>query len=101
MRMERRTLVKALAAIVGAGVVGTSVPAFSQQKEVRVAMIAPMSGPWARQGELMARIERLGGWEWQHRVETVPELMCLPSPLVARQRCRPFREDDRTGAAVR
>ncbi|HEX6923963.1 MAG TPA: ABC-F family ATP-binding cassette domain-containing protein [Longimicrobiaceae bacterium] len=25
----------------------------------------------ARQGELMARIEALGGWHWQHRVETV------------------------------
>jgi ATP-binding cassette subfamily F protein uup len=25
----------------------------------------------AQQGELMARIERLGGWDWQHRVETV------------------------------
>ncbi|HEX6069767.1 MAG TPA: ABC-F family ATP-binding cassette domain-containing protein [Longimicrobiaceae bacterium] len=25
----------------------------------------------ARQGELMATIDRLGGWDWQHRVETV------------------------------
>ena len=43
--------------------------AWSQQKEVRVAMIAPMSGPWARQGELMKKgadmaiedINRAGG----------------------------------------
>jgi ABC transport system ATP-binding/permease protein len=25
----------------------------------------------AQQGELMAHIDRLGGWDWQHRVETV------------------------------
>jgi branched-chain amino acid transport system substrate-binding protein len=44
-------------------------PAWSQAKEVRVAMIAPMSGPWARQGELMKKgadmaiedINRAGG----------------------------------------
>src|ERR1700731_4731039 len=29
------------------------VPAEGQTKEVRVAMIAPLSGPWARQGQLM------------------------------------------------
>ena len=28
-------------------------PALAQTKEVRVAMIAPLSGPWARQGQLM------------------------------------------------
>src|SRR4051794_28879452 len=28
-------------------------PAAAQAKEVRVAMIAPLSGPWARQGQLM------------------------------------------------
>jgi len=28
-------------------------PAVAQTKEVRVAMIAPLSGPWARQGQLM------------------------------------------------
>ena len=28
-------------------------PAAAQTKEVRVAMIAPLSGPWARQGQLM------------------------------------------------
>src|SRR5690606_40548703 len=28
-------------------------------------------GLLARQGELMSRVEALGGWDWQHRVETV------------------------------
>jgi branched-chain amino acid transport system substrate-binding protein len=70
MKTQRRTLVKALvAALAGAGVAGAAVPAWSQAKEVRVAMIAPMSGPWARQGELMKKgadmaiedINRAGG----------------------------------------
>jgi branched-chain amino acid transport system substrate-binding protein len=30
-----------------------SIPAAAQTKEVKVAMIAPLSGPWARQGQLM------------------------------------------------
>jgi len=67
--MQRRTIIKAmLAAVAGASVVGAA-PAWSQAKEVRVAMIAPMSGPWARQGELMKKgadmaiedINRAGG----------------------------------------
>jgi branched-chain amino acid transport system substrate-binding protein len=37
-----------------AGTVGLGLrPAIAQTKEVRVAMIAPLSGPWARQGQLM------------------------------------------------
>jgi branched-chain amino acid transport system substrate-binding protein len=64
MRMQRRRI---LAAVVLAGVV--ALPAWAQPKEVRVAMIAPMSGPWARQGELMKKgadmaiedINRAGG----------------------------------------
>ena len=37
-----------------AGIVGLRWgPAIAQTKEVRVAMIAPLSGPWARQGQLM------------------------------------------------
>ena len=67
--MQRRTIIKAmLAAAAGASVVGAA-PAWPQAKEVRVAMIAPMSGPWARQGELMKKgadmaiedINRAGG----------------------------------------
>jgi branched-chain amino acid transport system substrate-binding protein len=68
--MKRRTIGKAmLAALAGAGVAAAAAPAWSQAKEVRVAMIAPMSGPWARQGELMKKgadmaiedINRAGG----------------------------------------
>jgi branched-chain amino acid transport system substrate-binding protein len=37
-----------------AGVIGSGLrPAIAQTVEVRVAMIAPLSGPWARQGQLM------------------------------------------------
>lgn len=70
MRIQRRTMVKAvLAAMMGAGAIGVGSPAWSQAKEVRVAMIAPMSGPWARQGDLMKKgadmaiedINRAGG----------------------------------------
>src|SRR2546425_10532054 len=61
-----RTIVKAMLA---AAIAVSSGPAWSQAKEVRVAMIAPMSGPWARQGELMKKgadmaiedINRAGG----------------------------------------
>src|SRR5438105_13015570 len=65
--MHRRIVVKGLAAaLVASGMVGA---AWAQQEEVRVAMIAPMSGPWARQGELMKKgadmaiedINRAGG----------------------------------------
>jgi len=38
-----------LAALVGLG----AAPARAETKEVRVALIAPLSGPWARQGQLM------------------------------------------------
>jgi branched-chain amino acid transport system substrate-binding protein len=69
--MERRKVVKAVAAAVAAAGIVAAGPAWSQAKpkEVRVAMIAPMSGPWARQGELMKKgadmaiedINRAGG----------------------------------------
>jgi len=37
-----------------AGTIGLGLrPAAAQTREVRVAMIAPLSGPWARQGQLM------------------------------------------------
>ena len=38
----------------GAGL-GISAPAVAQTKEVKIGLIAPMSGPWARQGELMLK----------------------------------------------
>jgi len=64
--MKRRSMLAVLAL---AGVVALPLPSAAQQKEVRVAMIAPMSGPWARQGELMKKgadmaiedINRAGG----------------------------------------
>jgi branched-chain amino acid transport system substrate-binding protein len=63
MKVKHTAVIAALAGLVAAG------PAWSQAKEVRVAMIAPMSGPWARQGELMKKgadmaiedINRAGG----------------------------------------
>jgi branched-chain amino acid transport system substrate-binding protein len=63
MKVQHTAVIAALAGLVAAG------PAWSQAKEVRVAMIAPMSGPWARQGELMKKgadmaiedINRAGG----------------------------------------
>jgi len=70
MRTQRRMMVRALlGAMAGAGIALAAGPAWSQAKEVRVAMIAPMSGPWARQGELMKKgadmaiedINRAGG----------------------------------------
>ena len=53
MRMQRRRVISAIAVAVAA--MGLGGHAGAQQKEVRVAMIAPMSGPWARQGELMKK----------------------------------------------
>ena len=50
MRMTRRTL---LGAAAGAALVGPR--AFAQAKEVKIGFIAPLSGPWARQGELMKK----------------------------------------------
>ena len=38
----------------GAGF-GISAPAEAQSQEVKIGLIAPMSGPWARQGELMLK----------------------------------------------
>lgn len=43
----------ALAAVAAAFALATHAPA--QQKEVKVALIAPFSGPWARQGDLMRK----------------------------------------------
>ncbi|MGA7734524.1 MAG: ABC transporter substrate-binding protein, partial [Pseudolabrys sp.] len=55
--MMRGTLamLPALLAIgLGAGI-GNYTPAAAQTKEVKIGLIAPMSGPWARQGELMLK----------------------------------------------
>ena len=56
MRTQQRRMVQALfAAFAGAGFALAAAPAWAQAKDVRVAMIAPMSGPWARQGDLMKK----------------------------------------------
>ena len=56
MRADRRRVAQALIAVfAGAGFALAAAPAWAQVKDVRVAMIAPMSGPWARQGDLMKK----------------------------------------------
>ena len=44
----------ALALALGASL-AVSAPAVAQTKEVKIGLIAPMSGPWARQGDLMLK----------------------------------------------
>ena len=51
MHVSRRTLLGAAAAT---ALVGPRA-AFAQPAEVKIAFIAPLSGPWARQGELMKK----------------------------------------------
>jgi branched-chain amino acid transport system substrate-binding protein len=56
--LDRRHLIKGSVATAAAAAVGTTAwPARAQAKDVKVAMIAPLSGPWARQGEL----KKMGG----------------------------------------
>src|SRR4029077_8893920 len=43
------------AALAAATVVGSATPIRAQTAEVKVGLIAPMSGPWARQGDLMLK----------------------------------------------
>src|SRR5260370_21976447 len=51
-RITRRIVIETALALPAASVFA-GMPARAQTKEVRVAMIAPLSGPWARQGQLM------------------------------------------------
>ena len=55
--ITRRTVTKSgLAAVAAASLTSAaSLPAIAQATEVKVALIAPMSGAWARQGELMKK----------------------------------------------
>ncbi len=54
MTINRRTVVKLGSATAAAAMLpGTG--AMAQAKDVKVALIAPLSGPWARQGELMKK----------------------------------------------
>jgi branched-chain amino acid transport system substrate-binding protein len=50
MKNRRQLLLLPLALGLG---LGTAAPALTQPAEVKVGLIAPMSGPWARQGDLM------------------------------------------------
>ena len=50
--MTFRIALAALSLALGAGL---SAPALAQPAEVKVGLIAPMSGPWARQGDLMLK----------------------------------------------
>ena len=54
MTMNRRTVVK-LGSATAASALLPATGARAQTKDVKVALIAPMSGPWARQGELMKK----------------------------------------------
>lgn len=60
MTISRRILVRSAAAAVTALALGGEVPrAWAQATEVKVGLIAPLSGPWARQGELMVKGARM------------------------------------------
>jgi branched-chain amino acid transport system substrate-binding protein len=48
-----RTLCKAMLRLCAVLIAATSLHAAAQSKEVEVGLIAPMSGPWARQGQVM------------------------------------------------
>jgi branched-chain amino acid transport system substrate-binding protein len=52
--MQRNSLVaRARRAVLAAALAGAASVASAQTKEVEVGLIAPMSGPWARQGQVM------------------------------------------------
>ena len=56
--LDRRHLIKGSVATAAVAAVSTTGwQAAAQAKDIKVAMIAPLSGPWARQGELM----KMGG----------------------------------------
>ena len=55
---DRRDVLKgSVATAAVAAVAGVGPGALAQAKDIKIGMIAPLSGPWARQGELM----RMGG----------------------------------------
>src|SRR4249920_890344 len=54
MTMRRTLAMLPVLLGVGAGI-GNCTSAAAQTKEVKVGLIAPMSGPWARQGDLMLK----------------------------------------------
>jgi branched-chain amino acid transport system substrate-binding protein len=56
LTVTRRTVLSGIAATSAASVVmAPSIRANAQVREIQMAFIAPLSGPWARQGELMKK----------------------------------------------
>ena len=55
MFTRRTTLMATAAASIAAMVTAFSLPAMAQDGPIQVGLIGPMSGPWARQGELMLK----------------------------------------------
>ena len=51
--LNRRSAVIAASAVVLAAICSTPVAVQAQQKNVKIAVIVPLSGPWARQGSLV------------------------------------------------
>jgi ABC-type sugar transport system substrate-binding protein len=51
--LSRRSAVIAASALALAAVWSTPVAVQAQQKSVKIAIIVPLSGPWARQGTLV------------------------------------------------
>jgi len=55
MTRKTGTLLALAGLAVGALGLAVAPPALAQTKEVKIALIGPMSGPWARQGDLMRK----------------------------------------------
>jgi branched-chain amino acid transport system substrate-binding protein len=53
--MQRRTLIQAIAGVAAPIALGHSISAFAQPAEVEIGLIAPLSGPFARQGDFMLK----------------------------------------------
>lgn len=53
--LGKRTFAALATSALTAIALGTASPAWSQPKEVKVGIIVPLSGPWARQGEMMVK----------------------------------------------
>src|ERR1043165_2981642 len=58
--MSLLTGLRCTVAALAVAAVGWSAPALAQGKDVKVAVIAPLSGPWARQGALMQMGAEMG-----------------------------------------
>ncbi len=52
---KRRAAAILSGAVLAGLALGAAFPAWSQPKEVKIGIIVPLSGPWARQGEMMVK----------------------------------------------